>query len=675
MYQSGLSIKRWQESVKSSLFCYTTAQQPTCDLIDLFQECKDMDSSRFNNPPQPPSQFAATATAIDESSKRIHARHKAVLDRIVAEVKPEEATFDNVLRPMLLEEDASAGNLWEDFFYSTVSPHKDLRDASRVAIERSNDYDIECNMREDVFKLVEGVYNSRDCRKLDGECLRILEKARDKYVQNGLLLPPGSQRERFKEVQKRISRLCNQCQELLDENTGGVWFQPDDLQSVPKDELDIDTLEKGADENAGKVKVTFKEDHRRALMRYAARESTRRVYSIANANMVSFSLHFIMLFTPGLTVITQSPQANENAPLFQEVIELRDEAARLLGYPNHATLAISNKMAKTPERVNDFLQDLDNRTKEAAKADVACLLEYKKRDCESRNTRFDGNLYMWDVEFYSRMRKDVDFAIDESLISQYFAVGPTIKGMLDIFADIFGFVFVKLTEDDCARISPTGRPQDVTWHIDTEIYSVWNGDDEENGGGEFCGYLYLDLYPRGSKYGHNANYTIYPGCIKHDGTRSYPSTALVCNFSRPTSTRPALLKHGEVVTLFHELGHGMHTLACNTRYERSVEFAQDFIEAPSQMLENWCWTPRVLHSLSRHWESGDKIPSEVVEKLVAAKNLHVALRRRVDILTSLFDMAVHTDEAVGEIDCAELWNRLRRDICETKGPEDMGMGL
>ena len=251
-----------------------------------------MASEKFKDPPQPPPLFAASATAIDESSKKIHARHKAVLDKIVAEVLPGNATFDNVLRPILLEEDASAGNLWENFFYSTVSPHKDLRDASRIAIERSDDYDIEGNMRQDVFELVEAAYNSRESQNLDAECLRILEKARDKYVQNGLLLPPGGPlRERFKEIQKRISQLCSKCQELLDESTGGVWFEPDDLESIPKDELDIDMLEQGADENTGKVKVTFKYDHLRALMRYAVRESTRRAYSIAHANMVSAICH------------------------------------------------------------------------------------------------------------------------------------------------------------------------------------------------------------------------------------------------------------------------------------------------------------------------------------------------------------------------------------------------
>ncbi len=246
-----------------------------------------MASAKLSNPPQPPPLFAATAEAILESSKKIHADHRALLDNIVARVKPEDATFESVMRPILLDEDAHAGKKWENFFYRTVSPHRDLRDASRAAIERSDDFDIECDMREDVFRLVDAAYSTRGSQNLDGECLRILEKARDKYVHNGLLLPDGPQRDRFKDIHKRLSQLTNSCQELLDEDTSGVWFMPDELEGIPRGEMDVDELERGTDENAAKVKVTFKYDHYRALLKHAACEATRRVYAMAESNRVS----------------------------------------------------------------------------------------------------------------------------------------------------------------------------------------------------------------------------------------------------------------------------------------------------------------------------------------------------------------------------------------------------
>ena len=136
----------------------------------------------------------------------------------------------------------------------------------------------------------------------------------------------------------------------------------------------------------------------------------------------------------------------------------------------------------------------------------------------------------------------------------------------------------------------TGKADDISWHEDVKIFSVW--DDEGEGGG-FVGYLYLDLHPRPGKYGHAANFSLQPGYILPNGTRRYPATALVCNFSKPTETKPSLLKHDEVVTLFHELGHGIHDLAGRTKYSRfhGTSVVRDFVEAPSQMLENWCWTP------------------------------------------------------------------------------------
>lgn len=260
-------------------------------------------------------------------------------------------------------------------------------------------------------------------------------------------------------------------------------------------------------------------------------------------------------------------QCNTNVPLFKEALVLRDEAARMLGYPDHATFRIEDKMAKTPKTVNDFLGDLRTRLAAGGVKEIAHLQELKDADTKSRGAPNDGNYYLWDHRFYDRMMIEKEYSIDENKIAEYFPLRSTVGSMLKIFEQLFGFVFVELGPEDRARLSPTGKAEDIAWHEDVIIFSVW--DDSSEGEG-FVGYLYLDLHPRPGKYGHAANFNLQPGYLKKDGTRRYPATALVCNFSKPTPKKPSLLKHDEVVTLFHELGHGIHDLAGRCRYASTL---------------------------------------------------------------------------------------------------------
>jgi metallopeptidase MepB len=609
---------------------------------------------KYRNPPQAPPLFTATPESIVADTKKLCDVTKNVLDSVVADVPADKATFAKALEPILLDENLAATQRRILTFYHHVSTNKELRDASTESERVFNDFGIECNMREDVFKVVDGAFANRASEDLSKEQLHVLEKERQKYIRNGLRLPAGPKRDRFKEIQKRLSELEIQCQTNLNEEKGAIWFTPEELEGVPADDIDIDSLEKGTGENEGKVKLSFKYNHYFPLIKHAVNADTRRKYTIAESN-----------------------KANINVPLFQEVITLRDEAARLLGYENHAALRIEEKMAKGPEAVREFLDDLRTRLAEGGAKEINKLLEYKKKDLEERGLPVDDNFFMWDTSFYSRIQKEKEYSVDETKISQYFPVESTFAGMLKIFEEIFGFVFVELKPDERARLSPTGKAEDIVWHEDVLIYSVW---DDEASGGNFCGYLYLDLHPRDNKYGHNANFNLEPGYIAEDGKKHYPVTALVCNFSKPSPKKPSLLKHHEVVTLFHELGHGIHDLAGRTRYSyfHGTSTVLDFVEAPSQMLENWCWTPSVLKSLSKHWETGEQIPDELIEKLVSTKRLNSAIGALGQLTIGIFDMTVHTPEsheAVKQLNAGRLWNELRHNISGTKGPEDLGQGL
>ncbi|KAK0715537.1 peptidase family M3-domain-containing protein [Lasiosphaeris hirsuta] len=629
--------------------------------------------SKYASPPQAPPLFVGTKESIVDDAKTLCDKTRSLLDKLVAEIKPAEepkaATFDSVLRPQTEDENTAALSARILGFYQYVSGDAALRDASTEAEKIMDEFSIECNMREDVFHLVDAVYQNsglgiskeKDKDRLIDEAIAksagldttesalLLERERKSYIKNGLGLTAGEQRDRFKEIKKRLSQISIAFQKNLNEENGGIWFTKEELDGVPEDVLD--TLEKGTLENEGKLRLSFKYPDLFPTLKFAKNPETRKKLFIDNEN-----------------------KCNQNVPLFKEAILLRDEAARLLGYPDHATFRIEDKMAKTPKTVLDFLNDLKARLAAGGVKEIAHLLELKKKDHEERGVPFDNNYYLWDHRFYDRLMVEKEYSIDENAIADYFPLKTTVGGMLKIFEELFGFVFVELTTEDRQRISSTGKAEDISWHEDVIIFSVWDDSGEGDG---FVGYLYLDLHPRPGKYGHAANFNLQPGFLRADGTRHYPATALVCNFSKPTPKKPSLLKHDEVVTLFHELGHGIHDLAGRTRFARfhGTSTVRDFVEAPSQMLENWCWTPATLKSLSSHYETGSQIPDDLIAKLVATKHVNDALFNLRQLHFGLFDMTVHTPKShadLEKLDVSAVYNDLRAEISGMKGPEVQG---
>ncbi|GAW10800.1 hypothetical protein ANO14919_001350 [Xylariales sp. No.14919] len=612
-----------------------------------------MAPDKYKNPPQAPPTFTGTKESIVDDAKALCDTTRSLLDRIATDVSVDKSSFASVLVPMIEDENDAQLRSRILGFYQYVSADADLRNASTEAEKLMDDFSIECNMREDIYALVDAAFGSQKTNEpnLDSESLRLLEKERKGYIRNGLGLPKGPQRDRFKDIKKRLSQIGIQFQKALNEENGGLWFTKEELDGVPDDV--VDGLEKGTGENEGKVKLSFKYPDLFPTLKFAKNPETRKQVFIANEN-----------------------KCNDNVPLFKEAILLRDEAARMLGYANHAAFRIEDKMAKLPETVNSFLSDLRTKLAPGGVKEQAHLLELKKKDEESRGLKPDENFYLWDNRFYDRMMVEQEYSIDEVKISEYFPLQSTVQGMLQIFEKLFGLVFVELDQGERQRLSPTGKAEDIAWHEDVIIFSVW---DDASEGDEFVGYLYLDLHPRQGKYGHAANFNLQPGYLQKDGSRRFPATALVCNFSKPTEKKPSLLKHDEVVTLFHELGHGIHDLAGRCRYSRfhGTSTVRDFVEAPSQMLENWCWTSSQLKSLSNHYETGENIPDDLIEKLISTKHVNDALFNLRQLHFGIFDMTVHSPtshEELEKLDASKLYNELRAQICGLKGPEALGQG-
>lgn len=443
-----------------------------------------MAPQHLRRPPQAPPLFTATAQSIVDDAKRLIAISRRAQDDVVAGVKPGTATFASVVKPLAQDENVMALESHILSFYQAVSTDQELRNASSKAEELMDEFFIETVMREDVFKLVDAALKKNE--SLDPESRRLLEKEHKDYIRNGLGLPAGPQRDRFKEIKKRLSQISIEFQKNLNEENEGLWFTREQLDGVPDDVLS--GLKKGEGENEGKIWLSFKYPDLFPTMKYATNPEVRKKVMISNEN-----------------------KCNQNIPLFREAIVLRDEAARLLGYPNHAAFRVEDKMAKTPQTVNSFLGDLRSRLAAGGEKEIRSLLELKKADLESRGQPFDGRYYLWDHRFYDRLMLEKEYSLDHQLIAEYFPLQHTIQGMLKIFEELFGLQFVEITGEDRSAVAPTGKGDDIVWHEDVQIFSVW--DDEGEGSG-FVGYLYLDLFPRDGKYGHAANFNLQPVCTR-----------------------------------------------------------------------------------------------------------------------------------------------------------------
>ena len=625
----------------------------------------------YKKPPQAPPLFTGTPKSVIEDTQRIIDQSRSTEDKIVANVKPQDATFEKVMLPMAYDENDGGLETHIIGFYQSVSTDQELRDASTKAEEMMDEFAIESSMREDVYGLVKATLEKGE--KLDPESERLLEKANKDYIRNGLGLPAGPKRDRFKEIKKRLSQLSIVFSKNLNEEVGGIWFTEEELAGVPEDVVGL--FAKGEGENAGKVKMTFKYPDILPTTKYAKNAATRKTAYLGNENKL--------------------PQ---NIPIFREVILLRDEAARLLGYPNHAAFIIEDKMAKTPEWVDNFLGDLRKRLSKGGDKERKALTELKKQELESigKADSFDGRYYIWDNRYYDRLMLEKDYSLDQEKLSEWFPLETSIRGMLTIFETLFGMTFVEVTGDDRAAISPSGKGDDIVWHPEVQMFSVWDSQDQ---GSSFVGYLYLDLHPREGKYGHAANFNLQPGFIQPNGTRRYPVTALVCNFSKPTAKKPSLLKHSEVTTLFHELGHGIHDLVAKTHYSRfhGTNVVRDFVEAPSQMLENWCWTPSQLKALSYHYswltpeyeaawrEQAGKVaakpeqqlPDKMIEDLIKTKHVNDAMFNLRQLHFGIFDMTVHEPKSHVEVESfrfSEMYNKIGYDLTKLDSPAQLGEG-
>ncbi|KFY34902.1 hypothetical protein V494_06375 [Pseudogymnoascus sp. VKM F-4513 (FW-928)] len=587
------------------------------------------------HPPQAPPNFAALAdpTLVLQASNKICEDLQQMVDKLVV-ISPENATFDNVVLPLLQHENEMQLTSNLITIIGLVAPNTALRNAASEASDKISHSIIDYKARRrDLFRLVDAVYQrQKDDITLDPESQKALAEERQSYIRKGLGLAddPGVEdtsgnggSTKFGYIARRLQSIQSEFIKNLDEEPHHMWLTRAELAGVPEDALS--GLETRMSD--GKLKVDLNGMQARWMLTVASSPATRQNIYLETRQV-----------------------AKENILLFHEAIQLRHQAAQLLGYPNHMEFKVESTMAKTTATVKDLLDDVQNFVIQNLGQDLEELRKLKKNDPAAFGP--DSDVILWsDVPYYSRIYEEQNYSVDQAKISEYFPLYETVSRMLTLFGELLGFVFIEQTNSTYDLV------QQSLWHPDVRFYSIWN---DEKEGGEFAGYLSLDLHPRPGKCGGAQCRPLELGfeCKRANGQRHYPSTVLLTNFTKQTSQKPSLLQHSDVVLLFHELGHGIHDLSGRCKYSRfhGAETVSDFSEAPSQMLENWCWDAGTLKRLSGHYQTGETLPDDVVALLLCTRVVLPAVKLMPQLKMTLFDMAVHSSTgSAEEIDVAKIY--------------------
>ena len=536
--------------------------------------------------------FETTTNEIQQSLTNTISSGNAGLDRI-GRLSAVQVNFNKTIRAL---DDIGFGISTEANRLSLIeqtSTSAELRDAATEALKELNRWMVSLDYREDVYRAAKAFADKKPA--LGGDDAKLLFETMRDYRRAGLELPKAP-RDEVERMRKELTGLETDFENNIIKVKEPMPFTKAELEGVPEDFLQ--QIKKGEDEYQVMVNITW---HYTTVEENAKHEEVRKRLLIARDNLAR----------------------DKNVPLLQKILVLRDDIAKKLGYSNWADYVTEVRMAKTGAAAMDFLEKLKKGLQPKYDSELREFLRMKAKETGDPKT----TVYVWDWRYYANQLKKQRYQVDPEQLRFYFPYQRVLDGMFAIYQRIFSLKF--------ERVDPPYK-----WVSDLQLYVVSDAKT-----GEPLGMFYLDMFPREGKYNHFAEFGLIDGKRLPNGKYQRPTVALICNFPAPTPEHPSLMSHNDVVTIFHEFGHAMHSILTRSRYARfsGTSVPRDFVEAPSQMLENWAWDKKVLDSFAADYrDPTKKIPAEILAKLKESRLATEGVFYRRQLSFGLMDLALHT---------------------------------
>lgn len=556
--------------------------------------------SVFNTPYQTPpfSQIKnehfkpAIENGIDKARKEI--------DLIIA--NKEFPTFKNTIEALDFSGELLSNVTSVFFNLNSAETNDEIQKIAQEVAPILTEYSNDIALNQDLFKRVKAVYENQEERKnLTVEQTMLLDKSYKGFVRNGANLS-NSDKEELRKIDKELSSLkLNFGENVLAETNKYELLVTNatDLAGLPEGDVEAAEIAAKSKNKKGWL-FTLAFPSYIPFMTYAENRELRHTFYLANA--------------------TKSCKGDEfdNQTNVLRIVELRFKRANLLGYKNHAHFVLEEQMAQTPEKVKSFLNDLLLKAKPFAINELAELTNF------AHSLGFVGELQAWDTTFYREKLKQQLFNFDDEVLKPYFKLENVVDGVFQVAGKLYGLKFKEINTID-------------KYHPEVTTYEVTDKDNE------LVALFYADFHPREGKR-NGAWMTSFNDQFIKEGKNNRPHVVNVCNFTKPTETKPSLLTFNEVTTLFHEFGHALHGMLANTVYPSlsGTSVFRDFVELPSQVFENWCYEEDALKLFAKHYQTNEVIPIELIEKIKASSNFMEATNIVRQLNFGILDMAWHT---------------------------------
>ncbi len=545
--------------------------------------------------------------AIEEGISEQVAEIKAITDN------KEDANFDNTILAFDLSGDLLKRASYVFFNQNSANTNDQIQALARDITPKLTTHSNNIMLNKELFAKVKAVYEKRNELNLDVEQLRVVEKYYQDFERNGANLSDEKQAE-LRKLNDELSMLelkfgentlaeTNKNFKMVVENEADLKGLPADVIAAAAELAKNDSLE-------GKWMFTLQKPSMIPFLQYAEnRELREKLYK-------------------GYTNRGNNNNEFDNKQVIEKIVKLRDQRAKLLGFANHAAYTVDVNMAKTPETINEFLMKLWTPALERAKTERADMQAMINKE----GGKFE--LEMWDWWYYAEKVRKAKYDLDEAQLKPYFKLENVVDGMFYVATKLYGVQFIKRTDIP-------------VYNEEAIAYEVQEAD------GKHIGVFYMDFHPRPGK-SNGAWQTGYRDQSYINGQMITPVVSIVCNFTRPAGDVPALLSFDEVTTLFHEAGHAFHALFTHGTYRRTAGVvARDFVELPSQIMENWAKEPEVLRAYAKHYQTGEVIPEALIAKLVKSAQFNQGFETVEYLAASLLDMDWHTKTFENDVEAFE----------------------